>query len=117
MDKLQSFISDVSKWADETFGPDRPTMPILDKLKVEILELVEAQEMYEDSPEMPETRKKRDLELADCFIILFNLIDREGLSMEDILDVCKEKLDINKTRKWKRVVGTPVYQHVDEEDE
>lgn len=52
-------------------------------------------------------------ELADCFILLFGIADRLGLSHEDVCEAIEDKMKINRARKW----GTPdvngVVKHVE----
>ena len=101
MDKFSKFMEDRKKFSWETFGPPSErdcTYPLL-KLQDEVKELLE-------NPDDP-------MEWADCFLLLIDAAQRKGHSMDDILEFCIQKLEINKKRTWQKQ-SNGVYRHVKE---
>ncbi len=89
----------VAKWADDTF-PERNIMGAINKLTLEeIPELVK---------ELPNPKGNHGGELADCFILLFDIADMLGI---DAGRVTLNKLDENRARKWEHNPMTGFFKH------
>lgn len=123
MKKLQLFIDKQSEWSDKTFGDGKGklTVPKLSHLKKEIDELVEILEKYYIAKNSKGvTTADKGLmylggiseEFADCFILLFDAARCYGMNAEMILAAMELKLEINKTRKWKKVDKNRVIEHI-----
>jgi len=86
--RLTDFISDQSKWSQETFGSDEVRGPI-GPLKHLEQEAKEAQEAPNDIEEY-----------ADCFLLLLDATRRAGFTFRELLKASEEKLEVCKSRKW-----------------
>lgn len=91
---------DVVKWQRNTF-PNGTAFSILQHLKKEIEELETAQGMGQVKEE-----------LADCFILLFGVVDRMYLNYEGMAAAIKSKLEINKKRDWGAPDNDGVILHI-----
>lgn len=78
----------ILNWHLETF-PNATEQAILDKLREEATELIEAIQ--------PVNHKNIAEEIADVFIVSTALFGRCGVSFEDVV---RYKLEINKERDW-----------------
>lgn len=96
---LQRAIAD---WAADTF-PNRNLMGAVNKLTLEeIPELVK---------ELPNPEGDHGSELADCFILLFDIADMLGI---DAGKVTLKKLEENRARKWDFNPLTGFFKHSEE---
>ena len=83
----------ITKWQKETF-PNATAMSKLHHLKEEIEEL---------QSDLENKRFYRNLEFADCFLLLFGCAAADGFTYEAICDSIEQKMELNFKRKW----GTP----------
>ena len=93
----------ITKWQKETF-PNATALSKLHHLKEEVNELqsdLERKAFY------------RDMEFADCFLLLFGCAAADGFTYEAICHAIDKKMEVNYKRKW----GTPdengVVKHVE----
>lgn len=98
MSKWDDFQEENGKWADETFGPNVSQDAIIAHLKKEVEELAQ----YPDSA----------YEYADCMILLLDAAKRVGISASFLLECCKDKLEINRKRKWGPPDKDGVIEHI-----
>jgi len=52
-------------------------------------------------------------EIADCFLLLFGVCNKEGMKYEDVVNAIDEKMKINLDRKWGNVNEKGYVKHVD----
>lgn len=91
---MENLYNEISAWQKETFG-DATAFSKIAHLKQEVIELKIALD-YEKA--FPTTTNFNDvrMEFADCFILLFGSAASYGFSHNDILNLIKEKFEINK---------------------
>jgi hypothetical protein len=94
LDKLQALRAEHAAWSQETFGTRSAVGPAK-HLSLEALEVAEAPDDL--------------LEHADCWLLLWDVQRRAGVSDADLADAIKRKLAINKARTWAKAKdGEPV---------
>lgn len=86
-------FEEITKWQRATFPKTTP-YSAAKHLQEEVEELVNDITTLKSIPE------KTKAEYADCFLLLFCSADHYGLSYEDICQLIKDKMKINKARKW-----------------
>ena len=94
----------ITKWQRETF-PNANALSRVNHLAEEVLELHEALHKHHSASDT-------EMELADCFILLFGAANAYGMSYDDILNAIDKKMDINKARKWGKPDENGVVKHV-----
>lgn len=99
LDNFNKFIKDRNKFSSETFGTpeERDCLGPLHHLQEEVRELID------------NTNDK--MEWADCFLLLLDAAWRKGYTIDDLVEFAKLKLEINKTRSWKKDKNG-VYKHI-----
>lgn len=97
------------EWSLKNF-PDATNHSSLKKLREEIKEVVKELKYLDEFPEQYET-EKLNMEYADCLMCLFDSAGRSGVSIEDIIEAFSEKLEINKSRTWKKNPDN-TYSHI-----
>lgn len=96
MEKLQILLDDILNWQKHTF-PDSYAISKLHHLSQEVPELIEELEYFENGGG---SINRIRMEFADCFLLLMGSATIAGFSAEDIETMIREKLEINKKRKW-----------------
>lgn len=94
MTDINQLMDEVHDWAEATF-PDRTDASILLKMYSELGEVME--------------NPTDALEHADVFILLLDYAKRNNVNIGAAI---REKLEINKQRKWEMDVGIGVMRHV-----
>lgn len=92
---LTEFQREVTAWAQATFPHQTPISKITHLAK-------EVQELLESPMDGEET--------ADCFILLLNLADMQGI---DIMEEARKKMVKNKVRKWGAPDAQGVCHHIE----
>lgn len=82
------------EWQVATF-PTSTELSKLHHLSKEVIELIE-----EVKSDRTRDEQRARMEYADCFILLFGAAGLYGYSVSDIETMMKEKMEINKKRKW-----------------
>lgn len=100
----------VIEWQKKTFG-EATTMSKLNHLAEEIIELIDAVDSHDGTPEH---EKEQRLEFADCFLLLFGAANAAGMTYEDIVKCCNDKMEINRSRKWGKPQANGVVNHIRE---
>jgi len=124
MSELNNFQKEVKAWSDAQFGKYRTAAPMAYHLKKEVKELIEKlddwyQGIYANSTEdgiklFTEKTKEINFEYADCMILLLDSAAHFGTSADKLLEVCKDKLEICKNRKYGDPDENGAYQHLKE---
>jgi hypothetical protein len=95
--EFAALVCDQAEWSQATFGSDRTRGP-LGALRHLEMEAREAQQ----APDDPE-------EYADCFLLILDAARRAGISADSLVAAARQKMIINRQRKWpKPVDDTPV---------
>lgn len=120
MKDFQKLQDDIKLWSDETFGYNRTAHPMIAHLKKEIKELDKILKKYnriiycssDDCKEYEELIHDIKMEYADCFMLLIDSAAHFPLSINSILESVREKLEINKNRKWGKPDKNGVIEHI-----
>jgi NTP pyrophosphatase (non-canonical NTP hydrolase) len=104
---IQQFMDAHRKWADDTFGENRPASAPAAHLQKESKELFEA---LRDNHSVDEIL----MEFADCWILLHHAAALHGLSADKLFEAAKIKFEIAKKRKWGKPDENGVIQHIKE---
>lgn len=95
---FEKMENDRLAWSKETF-PDSTTQSALEHLKDEIKEI-------EAEPTNP-------VEYADALALIMEAAGRSGISARQVLIAYRDKMEINKGRKWSRLENGS-YKHIEE---
>jgi len=116
---LQKLMNEISEWSDATFGDKQRNPAIVHHLNKEVSELIEAIEKYqkENTIKTPYKDANKRLkgvwgEYADCMMLLLDSAHHFGLTAESLLYITKQKLEINKKRKWGNSDSNGVIEHI-----
>jgi hypothetical protein len=98
MTKLEELIQKQAEFSDTAFGPPsvRNEMGALHHLEMEVKELIE--------------NTSDPMEWADCMLLLLDALRRKGYTVDQLIDFCLQKVEINKKRTWKDA-GNGVFLH------
>jgi len=107
---FKKLLKNIDKWQTKTF-PDSTSLSKIKHLKLEILELENNLEKTKANMTQKEVENIL-LEYADCFFLLFGSAFAYGLDFEDIKNIMKEKLEINKKRIWGKPDENGVVEHI-----
>lgn len=113
-------MNDISTWSDATFGDGQRNPAIANHLKKEVEELIEALNKthamkVDRSVEVGDFLrqfKNTQMEFADCFMLLLDSAHHFDLRAKDLIRLTREKLEINKTRKWGKPDSNGVVEHI-----
>ena len=105
---MQQLINDILQFQIETF-PTSNTISKLHHLSREVPELIEELEAFDKGGG---SVQKVRMEYADCFLLLFGSAGIYGLNAEDIKRIVREKLEINRKRKWGKPDENGVINHI-----
>lgn len=107
---LRDWQKEISQWQDETFGFDdrngQRQLAQFAHLSKEVLELYT--ELVEHVVEGNESNETIGPEIADCFILLIGIASTRGIDVEDAI---RDKMAINRARKWSPPDEDGVCQH------
>lgn len=120
MNELQTLMNDISEWSDATFGDGQRNPAIVYHLKKEVDELIDALHKSnalgaDNSVGVGEFKRqinKTEMEFADCFMLLLDSAHHFGLSAEQLINLTREKLGVNKARKWGKPDVNGVVEHI-----
>lgn len=121
-DELQVLMNDISEWSDKTFGEGQRNPEIVHHLKKEVDELIEAinkahglgGDQSVGVGEYGRQLKNTRTEYADCMMLLLDSALHFGISAKELLSLTREKLEVNKARKWGKPDENGVVEHVKE---
>jgi hypothetical protein len=100
-DPFQKFYSETNEWQKATFG-DATALSKLHHLAKEVQETIEAIEKGE--PAEPE--------FADLFILTIGATGSYGLDANRLLEICEDKMAVNRERKWGKPDANGVVEHI-----
>lgn len=120
MKELQNLMNDISEWSNATFGELQRNPAIVHHLKKEVDELIEALNKTnylgcDDSVGVGEFGRqveKTQMEFADCFMLLLDSASHYHITAEQLIEFTREKLEINKARKWGKPDENGVVEHI-----
>lgn len=123
-DNIQILQNDIKRWSDREFGMYRNGIPIIYHLKAEVDELIEALKdnhkgLYAntDKTALKRLRESKDkilMEFADCFMLLIDAAAHEQITIDMLTKATKQKLEINKARKWGAANEFGYHEHLKE---
>lgn len=93
---------EVIAWQKETFS-NANSLSKIHHLKEEVEELL---------LDVSAKSSERNLEFADCFILLFGAAAADGMEYEDICNAIEQKMKINRQRKWGKPDENGVVNHI-----
>lgn len=93
---ISELQSEIAEWADSVV-PERTALSVIAKMLGEVGELIASERMADPS------------EIADVLILALDLAHLQGI---DASEAIRQKLEINKGRKWK-VADNGCAQHYD----
>lgn len=119
MEKLQNLMNNIRTWSDGQFGELRPPTTMLNHLKKEVPELIEAIKDYQKnnsafSSNPNDYLSKVFFEYADCFMLLLDSASHFGITADALMNYTEHKLEINKNRKWGEPDENGVVEHIKE---
>lgn len=120
MIELQQLMNDISQWSNETFGKGQRNPAIVRHLKKEVDELIKSLDEtislgLDDSfgiREFGVQMNKTKMEYADCLMLLLDSAKHFGMSSNELIDITRKKLEINKSREWGEPDGNGVIEHI-----
>jgi len=104
--EIQDFIDNNTEWSLKTFGGCSP-LPVLDHLASEVKEVYAAIRNSEGHDNIK-------FEFADCFILLMQAADKQGISFRELFEAANKKMYINKNRQWIRPDNMNCFKHISE---
>jgi len=110
MERIQKLQNNIAEWSDKTFGGSDRTIGILNHLKEEVLEVIEAKELFEKDPNGI-TQQKMASEFADCLILILDAARKSDLNTDLLLQAAEYKMQINYKREWKEANEQGYHKH------
>lgn len=98
MSEIDRLQIELHRWANQTFGEDRPPRGAIAHLQREVKELAEAPYDIE--------------EYVDCLTLLLDAMSNAGIKISGVLAHSWDKLDINRHREWGEVQPDGTIEHV-----
>lgn len=108
MKDFQNIQNEIYLWQKTTF----PTGTIIGKMKHLQKECAEVINEIEKAYNGSGDHLAIEEEFADCFILLTGAAAHYGLTMEEIYDAMRKKLEINKKRKWGQLDSDGISKHI-----
>ena len=110
MERIQRLQNNIAEWSDATFGNDDRTIGILNHLKEEVEEVIEAKNNYEEDP-TGLTQAQMASEFADCLILILDAARKSDLNTDLLLQAAEYKMKVNRDRKWKPANEQGYHKH------
>lgn len=110
MERIQRLQNNIAEWSDKKFGTEDRTLSILNHLKEEVEEAIEAKNNYEDSPSGL-TQQRMASEFADCLILILDAARKSELNTELLMQAAEYKMQINRNREWKPANEQGYHKH------
>jgi NTP pyrophosphatase (non-canonical NTP hydrolase) len=111
--KLQE---DIKEWSNQTFGDEHRRLPISKHLKEEVDEIIQITQHadthgYNTISEYAQAESALKMQVADCLILIMDLLSKYGYTMEEAFLAVKEKMRVNKNRVWEGPDENGLYHH------
>jgi hypothetical protein len=103
-EELQKLMDDILEWSGKTFINESSYSKIK-HLEREVYELENA--IFHE-----QGKEETEMEFADCFMLLLASSKMEGMTASRLIEVAREKLEINKKRTWGKPDKDGVCQHL-----
>ena len=113
LNELQDLMNDISNWSDKVFGEYQRNPGIVYHLKKEVDELIE---IFENGVVTQDEIDKLKMEFADCMMLLVDSASHSFFTANDLFSAIREKLEINKKRKWGKPDENGVIEHIEPSD-
>lgn len=94
-DAVHDLARDLSRWSQETFGPDDKKGPL-----GAVRHLKKEAEETEAALLRGGARAEVTVELADCLILVYDAARRHGVKPLELHKAAYDKLQVNKKRTW-----------------
>lgn len=110
MERIQRLQNNIAEWSDQTFGSDDRTIGILNHLKEEVEEVLEAKNNFEENPDGLNQQRMAS-EFADCLILLLDAARKSDLNTDLLMQAAEYKMTINRNREWKPANSQGYHKH------
>lgn len=110
MERIQRLQNNIAEWSDATFGADDRTIGILNHLKEEVEEVIEAKNEYEEKLDGV-SQQKMASEFADCLILILDAARKSDLNTDLLMQAAEYKMSINRKREWKPANEQGYHKH------
>lgn len=105
--EIQNLMIEISTWSSQQFPTLEGTRGIIAKLSHLKEEVTELQVAVDNGD-----KKEINGEIADCFMLLFDVAHNLKITENDIIKFSRVKLGINKDRKWSNPDNNGVIHHI-----
>lgn len=105
--EIQNLMIEISTWSSQQFPTLEGTRGIIAKLSHLKEEVTELQVAVDNGD-----KKEINDEIADCFMLLFDVAHALKITENDIIKFSRVKLGINKDRKWSNPDNNGVIHHI-----
>jgi len=112
MERVQRLQNNIAEWSDASFGVEDRTVGILNHLRDELEEVLEAKARYEEEP-TGINQHRLATEFADCLILLLDAARKSELNTDLLLQAAEYKMKINREREWNPANEQGYHTHVD----
>ena len=109
-EEIQTLISQIVIWQNRTFTEATASSKAR-HLEEEVLELSQAI----NDKNFIGWQDRVLPELADCFILLFDICDNVGIGYRDMCEEIKKKHEVNTKRKWGSPDKHGVVKHISDD--
>jgi len=108
--RIERLQNNIAEWSDGAFGTEDRTLGILNHLKEEVEEVIDAKNNYEDDP-TGLSQQKMASEFADCLILLLDAARKSNLNTDLLMQAAEYKMKINRSREWKPANEEGYHKH------
>lgn len=105
--EIQNLMIEISTWSSQQFPTLEGTRGIIAKLSHLKEEVTELQVAVDNG-----NKKEINDEIADCFMLLFDVAHNLKITENDIIKFSRVKLGINKDRKWSNPDNNGIIHHI-----
>lgn len=104
---MERLYKEITEWQDKTFTK-ATQLSCAKHLEVEVTELIASIK----SELAGELHDEKELELADCFMLLFGICNKAGYDFKQVKALIQKKFVINQIRTWGDVNDEGFVEHV-----
>lgn len=110
MQRIEKLQNNIAEWSNQTFGSNDRTVGILNHLKEEVDEAIDAKHQFEENPDGL-TQQKMASEFADCLILLLDAAHKSDLNTDLLIQAAEHKMYINRNREWQSANEKGYHKH------